>query len=679
MRIEQLFYLAAAAFLLMCALPHSALAQSDEPSWTAELAMQYHWITQTAMSPDGEHVAYVVRKAVMDENTSEFRQHLYVAHADGSSDVQYTRGEHSNHSPRWSPDGEHLAFISTRTDRPQVHLMRLAGGEAYAVTSAEEGVSSFAWSPDGQRIAYTMTDPKSEEQQQREQEMRDVEVVGEEYRYNHLYVTDVAEADDEDRSVQRLTGGSFHIRSFDWSPDGSQIVFAHQATPDINDGFVQADISLVPADSGAVTALVERPGVDDSPHFSPDGAQVAFASHGGQPEPIGLRDVFVVPAEGGTPQKLADTPDRNASLLGWMNDAVLVAEPVGTSSHVIAVPSDGSDARLITEGEGLHSAVSFSADADMMAFTYQNTDTPHEVHVSPTSNFDKSLVSSLHEDVPLPSMGETEVITWTAPDGMEIEGLITYPVGYEEGQQVPLVLDVHGGPAGVYNRNFTGGPGIYKTQVFAEAGYAVLRPNFRGSTGYGKEFRYANVEDWGFGDYDDLMAGIDLMVEEGVAHPDSLALMGWSYGGYMTSWAVTQTDRFKAASMGAGLSNLISMVGTTDIPDYLVGHMGGEFWERYETYERHSAIYEIENVTTPTQVLHGVHDDRVPLGQGQEFYRALKRMDVPTELALYPRTPHGPQEPKLLMDVTPRIIAWFDRHLGRDSGIDPGDLEAAAQ
>ena len=174
------------------------------------------------------------------------------------------------------------------------------------------------------------------------------------------------------------------------------------------------------------------------------------------------------------------------------------------------------------------------------------------------------------------------------------------------------------------------------------------------------------MKDWGYGDFEDLMSGVDKVIDMGVAHPDSLCLMGWSYGGYMTSFAVTRTDRFKAASMGAGLSNLVSMVTTTDIPDFLAAHMGGEFWNDHETYEKHSAIYYVENVKTPTQVIHGVNDVRVPVSQGQEFYVALKRRGVPTEMVLLPRTPHGPREPKLTMTVTPIIIAWFEKHLGRE-------------
>ena len=200
-------------------------------------------------------------------------------------------------------------------------------------------------------------------------------------------------------------------------------------------------------------------------------------------------------------------------------------------------------------------------------------------------------------------------------------------------------------------------------QYFAQKGFAILRPNPRGSTGYGKDFRYANFQDWGFGDFRDLMAGVDHVIAMGVADADQLLLMGWSYGGYMTSWAVTQTDRFKAASMGAGLPNLVSMTTTTDIQDYLVGHMGVEFWEDYERYERHSAMYHIAKVETPTQVIHGAEDLRVPFTQGQEFYRALDRRDVPTEMIVYPRTPHGPREPKFLMDVSERILTWFINHM----------------
>ncbi len=654
--------------LVLClVLLAPARAQEAPERWTPELSMRFKSIPDVALSPDGRLVAYVVREAVMDGEQSEYRSHVWVVSADGRLNVQYTRGDKSCTDPAFSPDGQYLAFTSDRSGKNQVWVMRVDGGEAEQVTDAETGVAAYRWSPDGTRIAYTARDPETEAEKTAKKEKRYVEVVDRDFKYNHLYVVPLAKDADGERPARRLTAGTFHVTSFDWSPDGRTLVFAHQPDPTINTGFVERDLATVPADSGAVTPLVTWAGVDDTPRFSPDGAWVAFVSDGGRPERVGLGDLYVVPAGGGEPRRLADTPDRNATLLGWSADGteLFATEAVRTTRQVLAVPVDGSPTRQLTTFDGVVGSVAFDRATAWMAYTFEDLDTPEEVYLGPVGGVERTRLTSVNAALPRPPMGRTELLTWTAPDGLKIDGLLTYPVGYEPGRAYPLILQIHGGPAGVFSQRFTGAPGIYMTQVFAQAGYAVLRPNPRGSTGYGKDFRYANVRDWGFGDYEDLMAGVDTVLAMGVAHPDSLAVMGWSYGGYMTSYVVTRTDRFKAASMGAGLPNLISMVTTTDIPDYLVAHMGAEFWEDYATYEKHSAIYHIANVTTPTQVLHGAEDRRVPTAQGQEFYVALKRRGVPTEFVLYPRTPHGPREPKLLMDVTPRILAWFDRHLGR--------------
>jgi len=353
--------------------------------------------------------------------------------------------------------------------------------------------------------------------------------------------------------------------------------------------------------------------------------------------------------------------------VGWAPDgsAVWLSESIGTTRHLTALPADGGPLRRLTSGDGVLGGQSVAAHADLMAFTWQDSDTPADVYVSSVSRWAPRKITDVNAGLELPALGKTELLSWRSQDGkFEIEGLLTYPVGYDASRKYPLILNVHGGPAGVFAQSYTGSSSTYNLQYFAQEGYAVLRPNPRGSTGYGKDFRFANVRDWGYGDMDDLMAGVDEVIEMGVAHPDSLLLMGWSYGGYMTSFAVTRTDRFKAASMGAGLPNLVSMVTTTDIGEYIVAHMdGAEVWEDYEGYERHSAIYRIANVKTPVQVIHGERDLRVPTTQGQEFYRALQRRGVPTEMIVLPRTPHGPQEPKLLMEVSPLILKWFEKHL----------------
>ena len=638
-----------------------ALAQLSIENWTPEAMVNLPVVGTPELSPDGSMIAYTLRETNMEGDESSFTTHIWVANADGSMNRQFTRGEQSATNPQFSPDGRYLSFISTRENGRQIFKMYLDGGEAKKITSAGNGVGSYQWSPDGTRIAYTMTDPQTDEEKARERERRDVILVDRDFKFSRIYVQHI-EAD----SAQAIYAGDLHTTSFDWSPDGSTIVFAHQPTPRIDDRY-RMNISTVPADSGAVTSLVYREGTDGSPHFTPDGNYVVFTSHGGRLEGIGIDDLFVVPASGGEPRALAHTYDRNVSITGF--DAagnLLITERRNTVSALYRVPLDGGEPELITPENGIYNMFAVNRSGSRVAFTFEDSDTPREVYYADLEGFEPVKISSAFDEISFPEFGRTDVLTWNSPDGMEIEGLLTYPVGYEPGDRVPLILMVHGGPAGVYSQTFTGQGGIYAIQYFAEQGYALLRPNPRGSTGYGKEFRYANFQDWGYGDYEDLMSGVDAVIEMGVADPDRLAEMGWSYGGYMTSWIVTQTDRFKAVSMGAGLSNLVSMVGTTDIPGYLTAHMGGPYrGGNMETYQRHSAVYFMDDVVTPTQIIHGDGDLRVPLGQGQEFYWALQEKGVDSEMILLPRTGHGPTEPKLIAEVSNRILEWFDKYIER--------------
>lgn len=648
-------------FIFLITLISESNAQTVVESWTTEAMVNMPVAGSPVLSPDGSMIAYTVRETKMDDEESSFLTHIWVASADGSMNRQFTRGEESATSPQFTPDGKSLSFISSRDGERQVYTMYLDGGEAKQITEAESGVSSYLWSPDGSKIAYTMTDPKSEEVKRREREKIDVIVVDRDFQYSRLYVHTV-----ESGEFMALFADSIHTDSFDWSPDGSTIVFAHQPTPKIDDRY-RMNISTVPADSGAVTPLVVREGTDSSPYFTPDGYDVVFTSHGGRLEGIGIQDLFVVSAQGGEPRALAHTYDRNVSITGF--DAagnLLINERRNTVSALYRVPLDGGEPQLITPENGIYNQFAVNSHGDRVVFSFEDSDTPRDIHFSDLHSFSPQPVSDLFADYTFPEYGKTDVLTWSSKDGMEIEGLLTYPVGYKEGDRVPLILMVHGGPAGVYSQTWTGAGGIYAIQFFAERGYALLRPNPRGSTGYGKEFRYANFQDWGYGDYEDLMSGVDLVIEMGVADPDNLVEMGWSYGGYMTSWIVSQTDRFKAVSMGAGLSNLVSMVGTTDIPGYLTAHMGGPYWNgNMEVYERHSAVYFMDNAVTPTQIIHGSNDLRVPLGQGQEFYWALQEKGVDSEMILYPRTGHGPTEPKFIADVSNQILRWFNHYLGR--------------
>lgn len=642
--------------------------QDEKLSWTPEKIMEVKSLSSTALSPDGKNLAFVVREPVMEGEQSEYLSQIWLAATDGSDAIQFTRGEKSSTNPVFSPDGKYLAFLSSRSGKNQVWRIRIKGGEAEKLTDADNGVSSFQWSPDGKSIAWLMKDPDTPEEAKAKKEKRYVIEMDKNYKYSHLYTSPVEKDEAGERPEKRLTRGNFNVMSFDWSPDGKSIVFGHQTNPDINTSRVSGDISLVPADSGALKPIATTAGIESNPKFSPDGKWIAFESTGTRPEPIGLSDIYVVAAEGGTARALPQSPDRSANLLGWdsAGSAVFVSETYRTSGVAIKIPAtEEPDAKveIISPQTGTSSSIAMDPANNRMAYVYQSLDAAPEVFVAKTDGTEARKVSGINASLELPKFGKSEVITWKSKDGLEVEGIVTYPKDYEPGKKYPVVLQIHGGPAGVFTESFTGNPGIYHTQYFAERGFVVIRPNPRGSSGYGKEFRYANFQDWGYGDYEDVMAGVDKVIEMGIGDEDKMAVMGWSYGGYLTSFLVTRTNRFKVASMGAGLPNLISMTTTTDIPDYLVGHMGVEFWDDYERYERHSAMYRIKNVSTPTQVIHGENDLRVPFTQGQEFYVALKRRGIPSEMLVLPRTPHGPREPKLLLEVSPRIINWFQQYL----------------
>jgi len=665
---QRLSFFLTLALLLVIAFSLPVYSQDTPKGWTPEVMIKIKRVGGTAISPDGKWIAYTVSTPVMEGEKSEFLTHLWVVSDDGKSNSQFTYGDKSCTNPAFSPDGKSLAFVSSRgtSGKSQVWVMKMTGGEAEQVTNAKAGVNSYSWSRDSKRVAYTANDPETEQEEKAKKEKRDMVVEDSNLKFSHLYTIAVDKDALGNRKVKQLTRGSFHVTSFDWSPDGNMIVFAHQATPSV-DVWETSDISAVPSDSGAIRPLVLRKGSDASPRFSPDGKWIAYTSDNGDSKWAQAYDLYLLPSGGGEARKLAETPDRSFGVVNWSRDgkSIFVSEVQGTVSRVLSVPTDGSRPSVLTTGEGNYSGSSFSGDGNTFAFVYQSLELAPEISVSPVKKFEPRKLTAINADVPSLPMGKTEVIRWNSKDGKEIEGLLTYPVGYKKGTRYPLIVNIHGGPAGVFTQTYTGAGSIYPLQAFAQQGYAILRPNPRGSSGYGAELRRANIDDWGFGDYEDDQTGVDKVIEMGIAHRDSLVVCGWSYGGFMTSFTVTKTKRFKAASVGAGVTNLMSFTGTADIPSFLPSYFGGEFWDRMDTYMKHSAMFQIKGVSTPTQVIHGLSDVRVPPSQGYEFYTALKRQGCPTEMIVYPRTPHGPLEPKFIQDIGERMIAWFNKNLGR--------------
>ena len=693
-------FVAAIAIAMATALtPVTTLRANGPEAWSPEFAFKVKRVSLVRPSPDGRHVAFVVGTAAMEGEHSEWVSQVWVADADGKSAVQLTRGDKSSTAPAWSPDSQWIAFVSARgadkDAKPNLWRIRIDGGEAEALTDEKGGAAAPRWSPDGAHIAFLLTDARTDEEESAAKEKRDWRVVGEDVKRIRLAVVPAEKDGDGKRPLRRLTTGDTSVGNvegpghFDWSPDGKWIAFDHQPTALVDD-WPKGDISLVEVATGHVKPLVATPAAEADPSFSPDGGSVAYEASDVPVRWGGASRIQVVPAAGGAPRALAATFDERPDLLGWTQDGsrVIVSETQRTVARLAALPADGTAGVDITPADATVDAPALGGSRAMVGFTSQAPDRAPEafvaevpvgrLYITTTTGAGKRSSASRTgaawapvqvshvQDLPPVALGRTEVVSWSAPDGKTIEGLLTHPVGYTAGARVPLVVMVHGGPTGVFVRSYTGAPSPYSVAGFATHGFAVLRCNVRGSGGYGREFRYANYKDWGGGDYQDILSGVDALIAKGVADPDRLGIMGWSYGGYMTSWVITQTRRFKAASVGAGVTNLMSFTGTADIPSFIPDYFGGEYWDAFDGWRARSAMFHVKGVTTPTLIQHGESDRRVPISQGYELYNALKRQGVTTKMVVYPRQPHGIQEPKLMRDAMIRNLEWFDQYvLGR--------------
>ena len=653
--------------VMLCLLVATSHAQTNRPAaWTPELQIKTRTVGTPRVSPDGKRVVYTISDAVMTADRSEFVTQLWLATTDGKDNFQLTFNDKSSGNPKWSPDGNWIAFTSNRKEnKTNLYVLSLRGGEAEPLTDVKTGVSNFEWSPDGKWIAFTMTDAKTEDEEKNDKARNDFRWVDENLKMSRLYVIPVQKDANGKREARKLTTENYNVGSFNWSPDGTRIVFDHTKSPVAND-WTTGDVSIVEVSSARATNFANTTAAESAPLYSPDGKWIAMGVSDNPPTWSGSGLIEVFPASGGQPKALTASYDAQPNITGWSADGkrIYFNEAKGTTTQLYALDIASNRIEEIKASPAVLAGINLNRAGTMLGFVRQTSDTPPDAFVSPASTFAPVQISHANADVKLPPVGKTEVIRWTSTDGKEVEGLLTYPVGYQAGQKVPLILNIHGGPTGVFQQTFLGGRGPYPLATFSAKGYAILRPNPRGSSGYGAEFRRANFKDWGGADYRDLMAGVDKVIAMGVADPERLGVMGWSYGGYMTSWIVTQTQRFKAASAGAPVTNLMSFNGTSDIPAFVPDYFSGQFWEQMDSYQKHSAMFNVKGVKTPTMIEHGDADIRVPISQGYEFYNALKMQGVPTRMIVLPRQPHGPTEPKMQLAAAQANIEWFEKYLG---------------
>lgn len=633
------------------------LAQTE---WTPAHSMRFRDIASVQPSPDGKLALWTEREAVMTETRSEYRTHVFLGKSDGTGRVQLTRGEKSATNPVFSPDGQFVFFASERSGSNNVYRIGIAGGEAEQVTDWKGTLTTFAVSPDGKQLVFSGR-AEDKDAEQRTKSKLDFKMVNDKPKNATLWL--VALTGDLPAKPKKLVEKEYHSADFDWSPDSKFVGFVHRPRPDA-DVARQADIAEVDAATGVVRELAADQVAEASPRYSPDGRYLAFVKTQG-PREIDADRIALLARDGGSVRLLAATHDETPVLIDWAADSrsLLFTEMRGTRLAIYRMPVDGPPVLVRQESRGTTGLnPQLNATGTHLGLTRETPDEPREAYVWAMRG-EPVRVSDANQKVARPVLGKTEVIRWKSKDGREVEGLLTYPVNYSSSQRVPLILNIHGGPAGVFAESFIGAPGLYPIASFAQKGYAVLRANPRGSAAYGIASRQAVVQDWGGHDFEDLMSGVDAVVAQGVADPERLAVMGWSYGGYMTAWTVTQTTRFKAAAIGAGITNHVSMYGTQDIPALYEDYFGGTPWAQRAVYLKSSPIEFVQRVKTPTLILHGEQDNRVPVTQAYEFHRALERQHVPVKMIVYPRTAHSPNEPKFLQHIAEQHLAWAAQYL----------------
>jgi dipeptidyl aminopeptidase/acylaminoacyl peptidase len=636
--------------LLLLLAPATSQAQL-----TPEQAISRKQLADVHISPDGQRVCFVVSEPPRGSTRS---RHLWMLNVRSREVRQFTSSAKSEYSPRWSPDGTKLAFISDREDSPQIYLMPSEAGEALRLTEGKNGVRSFEWSPDGKQISFIAPEPKSEAEEKREKEKDDARVVDRDDKRARLWVIDL-----ESKKARQLSAALWQNSEAQWSPQGDRLIVSATDHPE-SDQNTHRIFALAIAD-GQMTEIAAPRGPFGALRVSPDGKSVTYlAARVDGPTP---HDLYLQPIEGGSPRNLTgSTIDRPIFSAVWRPDGSLLAIAENGSRSQFCVISKEGKASLLQGGE--IRPASFDVRGNLLAFVGESALDAPELWLS-SGEAPAEKVTRINESWNKITLIKPEILRYKSFDGTEIEGLLLRPNAGDLGlggigpartdveTKVPLVVLVHGGPTGVWTDSFEPWG-----QLLAARGYAVFYPNIRGSLGYGNRFVGMNRGDWGGGDFKDIMAGVDFLIARGITDPNRLGIGGWSYGGYMAAWAVTQTNRFKAAVSGAGMSDLATEFGTEDGPAYDEWFYGLPY-EKPEGFAKSSPMTYVKNVRTPTLLLHGENDRTDPLAQSQMFYRALKRYGVESEFVVYPREPHGLQEEKHLIDRLNRVVRWFDTHL----------------
>jgi dipeptidyl aminopeptidase/acylaminoacyl peptidase len=617
------------------------------------------------LSPDGTQILFVRRAADWQED--RIIGHIWKVRSDGSELVQMTNGKDGEDSPRWSPDGKRFIFVAQReAESKQVFIQSVAGGEAFQLTEHHTGVSDIAWSPDGTRVYFLASDADSKEEKKHKEQIGKAYSFDRDFKQQHLWAIDV-----ETRTESRVTEGDLSVHTFNLSRDGRWLAYCAGPTPlydDTDESEVWLRNLTAEGAAGAALRLTHNLVAEDDPQLSPDGSQVLFIADADQSfAGYYQSNMFLVPATGGAARLLIPDFPHEVFAATWSGDGseIIFSANVGVSIQLFRLDPDSGRSQRLTEGDHSIYRWHYLPAGNRLAWVASTATSPGDVWIADLAAPEPTRITSFGEELQASfALPRVEAVHWQGRDGVTIEGLLTYPLGHDEGKRYPLVLQIHGGPAASSTHRFASWSTY--TPLLAARGYAVLSPNYRGSTGYGDDFLRDMVGHYFNEAHHDVLLGADAMIERGLADPDKLVIMGWSAGGHMTNWMITQSDRFAAASSGAGAANWISMYGQSDVRIYRTPWFLGTPWQPQaplETFMEHSPITYVAQATTPTLILVGENDVRVPMPQSVEMFRGLRANGVDTELIVFPDQPHGLRRLKHQLHKINVEMAWFEHHL----------------
>jgi dipeptidyl aminopeptidase/acylaminoacyl peptidase len=667
-RIPLLLLLAVFAAITLVA---NASQDAVKRAPTVEDLMALKSVGNARISPDGGKVAYTVTETDFDQDA--YVTQIWLADTASGESIQLTRGKKSSSGPSWSPDGRWIAFTSSRADdKSQIFVIRPDGGEAIQLTTAETGAGGFDWSPDGKTIAFTASDPVSDEVKARKDFYGDYSLVRREYTHTHLWTVDVAEALRSPQPGKRRTSGKdYTVSGFDWSPDGTRIAFSATINPDLNSRET-SDIYVLDLASDKVRKVVDQPGPDSSPLWSPDGRSILFSSALGRRDYITAPSVLaLVPAEGGAVRPLSVGFDENPFVSAWTRDGIYFSASQRTAAHIFRLdPETLKITRLSAPDEALVWNITLSEDGKHLAFAAASSTTLDEICVTELP-WKPRVLTRMTEQVAALTLGTREVISWKSQDGTPIDGVLIKPADFDPAKKYALLCVIHGGPMGVDRPGLLlGDTRYYPSDIWAARGALILKVNYRGSAGYGEKFRRLNYRNLGVGDAWDVLSGVDFLVKKGWVDPLRVGCMGWSQGGYISAFLTTSSKAFKAVSVGAGISDWATYYYNTDITPFTIQYLGDDPVDDPAIYAKTSPMTYIKHAATPTLIQHGELDRRVPIPNAYELRQGLEDRGVPVEMVVYKGYGHGITKPKSMRAVMEHNLAWFGHYIFGDPKAD---------